>query len=84
MPVSYTHLLQDYIGLNGAKVHAVDTDWRDVVYRTALMQNYSCLLYTSLVYLGNKSILDCLDGVVRPLVILVQPELFLSDSGRYT
>ena len=37
-----------------------------------------------LVYLGNKSILDCLDGVVRPLVILVQPELFLSDSGRYT
>ena len=30
-----TPQLQDYIGLNGAKVHAVDTDWRDVVYRTA-------------------------------------------------
>ena len=28
----------------GAKVHAVDTDWRDVVYRTALMQNYSATL----------------------------------------
>ena len=39
-----TPQLQDYIGLNGAKVHAVDTDWRDVVYRTALMQNYSATL----------------------------------------
>ncbi|WP_288896606.1 SusC/RagA family TonB-linked outer membrane protein, partial [uncultured Bacteroides sp.] len=39
-----TPKLQDYIGLNGAKVHAVDTDWRDVVYRTALMQNYSATL----------------------------------------
>lgn len=36
--------LQDYIGLNGAKVHAADTDWRDETYRTALMQNYSATL----------------------------------------
>lgn len=39
-----TPKLQDYIGLNGAKVRAVDTDWRDETYRTALMQNYSATL----------------------------------------
>lgn len=39
-----TPKLQDYVGLNGAKVHAVDTNWRDVIYHTALMQNYSATL----------------------------------------
>ncbi len=39
-----TPKLQDYIGLNGAKVNAVDTNWRDVIYHTALMQNYSATL----------------------------------------
>ena len=37
-----TPQLQDYIGLNGAKVHAVDTDWRDVVYRTAFDAELQC------------------------------------------
>lgn len=39
-----TPKLQDYIGLNGAKVKAEDTNWRDLTYRTALMQNYSATL----------------------------------------
>lgn len=39
-----TSKLQDYIGLNGAKVKAEDTNWRDLTYRTALMQNYSATL----------------------------------------
>lgn len=39
-----TPKLQDYIGLNGAKVKSVDTNWRDLTYRTALMQNYSATL----------------------------------------
>ena len=34
----------------------------------SFQSNSSTLMF--LVYLGNKSILDCLDGVVRPLVIL--------------
>lgn len=36
-----TPQLQDYIGLNNVKVHAVDTDWRKETYRTSLMQNYN-------------------------------------------
>ena len=39
-----TPKLQDYIGLNGAKVKAQDTDWRKEIYHTALMQNYSATL----------------------------------------
>lgn len=35
---------QDYVGLNGAKVRAIDTNWRDEIYHTALMQNYSATL----------------------------------------
>ena len=37
-----TPQLQDYIGLNGAKVHAVDTDWRDVVYSHCLDAELQC------------------------------------------
>lgn len=39
-----TPQLQNYIGLNGAKVKAQDTNWRDEIYHTALMQNYSATL----------------------------------------
>ncbi len=39
-----TPKLQDYIGLNGAQVRAKDTNWRDEIYHTALMQNYSATL----------------------------------------
>lgn len=36
-----TPKMQDYVGLNGIKVNAQDTNWRDVIYQTAWMQNYN-------------------------------------------
>jgi TonB-linked SusC/RagA family outer membrane protein len=36
-----TPKLQDYVGLNNVLVHAQDTNWRDVIYQTAWMQNYN-------------------------------------------